>query len=134
MRLTETIVTIETTFISFQNDTTGSSYITPIIDRSSFTTFNTVPKSSLITLQNRKIAKEFAVYYDLFIKYKEDYQVDRILAGEAGSVIKDRVKEAKFDERLSLVGLLLDAVNEDIRGVIEEEDLLRSCMDFLHTG
>ena len=80
-------------------------------------------------LQNRKIAKEFAVYYDLFIKYKEDYQVDRILAGEAGSVIKDRVKEAKFDERLSLVGLLLDAVNEDIRGVIEEEDLLRSCME-----
>lgn len=93
-------------------------------------------------LQNRKIAKEFAVYYDLFIKYKEDYQVDRILAGEAGSVIKDRVKEAKFDERLSLVGLLLDAVNEDIRGVIEEEDLLRSCMecvkefrkDFLESG
>jgi len=80
-------------------------------------------------LQNRKIAKEFAVYYDLFIKYKEDYQVDRILAGEAGSVIKDRVKEAKFDERLSLVGLLLDAVNEDIRGVIEEEDLLRFCME-----
>lgn len=80
-------------------------------------------------LQNRKIAKEFAVYYDLFIKYKEDYQIDRILAGEAGSVIKDRVKEAKFDERLSLVGLLLDAVNEDIRGVIEEEDLLRSCME-----
>ena len=80
-------------------------------------------------LQNRKIAKEFAVYYDLFIKYKEDYQVDRILAGEAGSVIKDRIKEAKFDERLSLVGLLLDAVNEDIRGVIEEEDFLRSCME-----
>lgn len=80
-------------------------------------------------LQNRKIAKEFAVYYDLFIKYKEDYQVDRILAGEASSVIKDRVKEAKFDERLSLVGLLLDAVNEDNREVIEEEDLLRSCME-----
>ena len=80
-------------------------------------------------LQNRKIAKEFAVYYDLFIKYKDDYQVDKILNGKADAKIKNRAKEAKFDERFSLVGLMLDGVNEDIRNVIEEEDLLRSCME-----
>jgi len=34
-------------------------------------------------LQNPKIAKEFAVYYDLFNKYRSDYQVDKILAGKA---------------------------------------------------
>ena len=34
-------------------------------------------------LQNRKIAKEFAVYFDLFKKYKEDYQVGKILSGKA---------------------------------------------------
>ena len=80
-------------------------------------------------LQNRKIAKEFAVYYDLFMKYKEDYQVDRILAGKADAKIKDRARNAKFDERLSLIGLLLDGVNEKIRGVIEEENYLRYCME-----
>ena len=80
-------------------------------------------------LQNRKIAKEFAVYFDLFIKYKDDYQVDKILNGKADAKIKNRAKEAKFDERFSLVGLMLDGVNEDIRNVIEEEDLLRSCME-----
>ena len=35
-------------------------------------------------LQNRKIAKDFAVYYDLWNKYRSDYQVDTILAGKAG--------------------------------------------------
>ena len=80
-------------------------------------------------LQNRKIAKEFAVYYDLFVKYQEDYQVDKILNGKADGRIKTRAKEARFDERFSLVGLMLDSVNEDIRTFIDEEELLRSCMD-----
>ncbi len=34
-------------------------------------------------LQNKKIAKSFANYYDLFNKYRSDYQVDTILAGKA---------------------------------------------------
>ena len=80
-------------------------------------------------LQDRKIAKEFAVYYDLFVKYQEDYQVDKILNGKADSRIKTRAKEARFDERLSLVSLILDSVNEDIRTVIDEEELLRSCLE-----
>ena len=84
-------------------------------------------------LQNRKIAKEFAVYYDLFRKYKEDYQVDRILQGKADDRIKERAREARFDERLSLVGLLLDGVNEETRSIIEEEKYLRSCMECLKT-
>ena len=56
-------------------------------------------------LQDRKIAKNFAIYYDLFNKYKADYQVDTILTGKASAEIKDRAKSAKFDERLSLMGL-----------------------------
>ena len=72
-------------------------------------------------LQNRKIAKDFAVYYDLFNKYKADYQVDRILAGEPVEVIKGRARAARFDERLSLLGLLLDAVTGELRAVCNEE-------------
>ena len=80
-------------------------------------------------LQNRRIAKEFAVYYDLFMKYKEDYQIGKILQGKADEKIKKRAKDARFDERLSLVGMMLDGVNEAIRGVSEDEDFLRSCMN-----
>ncbi len=62
-------------------------------------------------LQEEKIAKNFAIYYDLFNKYKADYQVDNILAGKANDEIKSRARSAKFDERISLLGLLLDAVS-----------------------
>lgn len=34
-------------------------------------------------VQNGEIAKRFAMYYDLFTKYRSDYQIDRILNGSA---------------------------------------------------
>ena len=68
-------------------------------------------------LQNKKIAKDFAIYYDLFNKYKSDYQVDKILDGNAPAGIKDRAKSAKFDERLALLGLLLDGTSEKLKEI-----------------
>ena len=72
-------------------------------------------------IQNKKIAKSFAVYYDLFNKYKSDYQIDTILAGKADDSIKVRAKNANFDERFSLIGLLLDAVTAELREVCGQE-------------
>lgn len=72
-------------------------------------------------LQNKKIAKDFAIYYDLFNKYKSDYQIDTILNGKASSDIKRRAQNAKFDERLALLGLLLDEITENLREVCLRE-------------
>lgn len=72
-------------------------------------------------LQNKKIAKDFAIYYDLFNKYKSDYQIDTILNGKASSDIKRRAQNAKFDERLALLGLLLDSITENLREVCLRE-------------
>ena len=63
-------------------------------------------------LQNREVAKGFALYYDLFQKYKSDYQIDRIYAGDFADEILTRAREAKFDEKLSLLGLLLSGLEE----------------------
>lgn len=82
-------------------------------------------------LQDRQIAKSFAVYYDLFRKYRSDYQVDAILAGKATPTIEKRAGQAKFDERLSLLSLLLDAVGNDLRAVCEAEDMMRLLMNDL---
>ena len=82
-------------------------------------------------LQNRKIAKDFAVYYDLFNKYKSDYQVDKILDGKADAEIRSRAKAAKFDERLSLLGLLLDGVTEHLRAVNGTEGALTELLTAL---
>ncbi len=61
-------------------------------------------------LQDKKIAKEFAIYYDLYNKYKSDYQIGEILSGKNVDDIVSRAKAAKFDERIALIGLLLDAI------------------------
>jgi MoxR-like ATPases len=82
-------------------------------------------------LQNGKIAQEFAVYYDLFNKYRSDYQVDRILAGKATAAIKKRAAAAGFDERLSLLGLGLDAITAQTRDVMETEEALKTLMPLL---
>ena len=82
-------------------------------------------------LQDAKIAKSFAVYYDLFNKYRSDYQVDQILAGNVTDEIKERAMNAGFDERLSLIGLLLDAVTSDVKEVIEGKKVLEQLMNVL---
>lgn len=82
-------------------------------------------------LQNPKIAKEFAVYYDLFNKYRSDYQVDRILEGSTDATIIDRAKKARFDERLSLLGLILDGIGEHLRNISYEEDALMELLSAL---
>ncbi len=75
-------------------------------------------------LQDRRIAHDFAIYYDLYNKYKADYQIDRILQGEAGEELKSRASAARFDERLSLLSLLTDAVCQDMRACLESEALV----------
>ena len=82
-------------------------------------------------LQNKQIAKDFAAYYDLFNKYRSDYQVDSILAGKASQEIKDRAKAAKFDERLSLLGLILDAATAQLRAAMQQEALMTGYMGSL---
>lgn len=74
-------------------------------------------------IQHDKIAKEFALYYDLFVKYRSDYQVDKILNASYSKDILIRAQKAKFDERLSLLGLILDALSEIFKEVLDLESL-----------
>ena len=79
-------------------------------------------------IQHDKTARSFAAYYDLFNKYRSDYQIDEILSGNASDSIKDRAKNAKFDERLSLLGLILDSVTASAKQVTDREDMLREVL------
>ncbi len=85
-------------------------------------------------LQNKNIAKEFATYYDLFNKYRSDYQVDNILAGKADASITERAKKAKFDERLSLIGLMLDSVSKDVIEVLLIDNVNRQLLMSLQSA
>lgn len=82
-------------------------------------------------LQNERIARDFAVYYDLFKKYQSDYQISDILDGNATEEIKNRAKNAKFDERYSFIGLLLEAVGNEAKKIIENENVLEKLVKLL---
>lgn len=95
---------------------------------------NNLPvKESLIVqyLRNVKIAKDFAVYYDLFNKYQSDYQVPEILEGKATKEIINHAMNGKFDERLALLGLLIDAIGTKCHEVFLFESSQRELMEAL---
>jgi uncharacterized protein YejL (UPF0352 family) len=76
-------------------------------------------------LQNPKISRSFAIYYDLFNKYRSDYQIESILKGEASPETLEKAHNAKFDERLTVIGLLLDAIGGELKEVMLYDDLLQ---------
>ena len=77
-------------------------------------------------IQDEQIASDFANYYDLFRKYRSDYQIDTILAGRQEQEIVQRAMAAKFDERLSLISLLLDSLQEQTSSLLRREDCLKT--------
>lgn len=82
-------------------------------------------------LQDKRVSRSFANYYDLFNKYRSDYQIDDILGGRAGEEIINRAREAEYDERLSLIGLLLDRTGRDLRQVYYSEQILTEVREVL---
>lgn len=75
-------------------------------------------------LRNDRIVREFTAYYELFNKYKKEYQVEEILNGTVKEQTVERARIAAFDERLSLLGMLIDKVISEIRDNMEATDYL----------
>ncbi|MCR5476660.1 MAG: AAA family ATPase [Lachnospiraceae bacterium] len=75
-------------------------------------------------LHNQRVVKEFGAYYDLYCKYKRDYHISEILEGEVSPSTIARAKSARFDERISLVSMLLDRVLQDCRSVMGRADVM----------
>ena len=63
-------------------------------------------------IQHEKIAKDFSNYLELYYKYQTDYQIQGILEGNVREAVYEKLKFAPFDERLSVIGLLLAALSE----------------------
>ena len=79
-------------------------------------------------LSNDKIVREYTAYYDLFNKYRQDYKVDALLRGDINDGIITKAKEASLDERLSLMGLLLDKISDDMKGILDQADALKEIL------
>ncbi len=123
-------------FYLIENTVDGKSYVTArgwedLSETISLYEENDFPVDETLISQyirNKRIFREFAAYYDLYQKYKKDYRIHQILSGADDGEIRGRAKNAGFDERLSLISLLLDAVQADIRENVEQEDSLRKLL------
>lgn len=81
-------------------------------------------------LRNDRVAEEFCAYYELYRRYKSDYNITDILDGHFGGAVS-KAKEAAFDERLSLLGMLLDAVQGDMKEIMEQAAFLTDLKNIL---
>ncbi|MGN0436024.1 MAG: ATP-binding protein [Wujia sp.] len=79
-------------------------------------------------LQNENIVKEFTAYYDLYNKYKSDYRIEELLTGNVSDEVIAKAGRAAFDERLSLVGMLMDQLKAEMKEVVCTSDYLQELM------
>ncbi len=63
-------------------------------------------------LQEKEIARDFAMFYALYRKYADVYNVSLILDGDIPED-KSKLKKAPFDEKLSIINLLMDRLNQE---------------------
>lgn len=82
-------------------------------------------------IQFPKIAKDFANYLELYEKYRTDYQIDEILKGNLDEILLKKVAHASFDERLSVLGLLISRVGEALKASVQMERYLELLFDVL---
>ena len=82
-------------------------------------------------IQHQKIAEDFSAYLDLYYKYRDDYGVEDILAGQAKPAAFARLLQAPFDERLSLVSLILAGLGTRFTASRQADAVADSCYAFL---
>ncbi len=83
-------------------------------------------------LQDTKVAKNFAIYYDLFCKYRTTYKVEEILDGSYADEIVEQAKKAPFDEQFALISLIIESLTHSIRETTRRETVsqifVKECM------
>jgi hypothetical protein len=72
-------------------------------------------------IQDEEIARDFATYYELYNKYKNIYRIEEIIEGEIPESTS-KLKDAPFDEKLSLLGLLTERLGQDFIGYVRKRD------------
>ncbi|MGN0976266.1 MAG: ATPase, partial [Gemmiger sp.] len=78
-------------------------------------------------LRHPETARDFAAYWSLYKKYRQDYGVEEILSGHPADTAAGRALSASFDERLSLVSLLLAGLNVRFAAARREDAVTDFC-------
>lgn len=82
-------------------------------------------------VQHPQIAKDFANYLDLYKKYQDVYHVNEVLNGKWDEFVKSRLEQAPFDEKLSVIGLMLDQLNANMMEADQMDQITTEVFDYL---
>src|SRR5699024_1711733 len=84
-------------------------------------------------LRHPEVARDFAAYWALYRKYRQDYGVEDILQGKPFDAVLGRALNANFDERISLVSLLLAGLNTRFAAARRADDVTDACYQQLRS-
>ena len=82
-------------------------------------------------IHHEDVAEDAAAYFELYRKYRDDYGIADILAGKVRPETFARIYAAAFDERLSVVNLLLDGLSAFFGNVQENKQIADNWYGFL---
>ena len=74
-------------------------------------------------IQLPAVARDFAGYLELYYKYQKTYHVDEILRGAWQQITVLELRAAPFDEKLSVMGLMLSRLTEAARNTRRQDAL-----------
>ena len=80
-------------------------------------------------IQDERIARDFTSYYDLFYRYRREYDIAGILAGTGSEQAALKIADAPFDERITVVRLLSDALGSDFRREFIRSEVIDEVMN-----
>ena len=84
-------------------------------------------------LRHPEVARDFAAYWVLYRKYHQDYGVEQILQGKPFDAVLERALQAGFDERISLVSLLLAGLNTRFAAARSADAVTDACYQQLRS-
>ena len=82
-------------------------------------------------IQFPKIAKDFANYLELYRKYKKDYGLEKIIEGVYTKDTLERLQYAAFDERLSVVNMLIGRLGTCFKDYFLKDRFVTILYDYL---
>lgn len=82
-------------------------------------------------LQHERVARDFANYLELYEKYRKEYPIEEIFQGNLDEGMLKKLSHASFDEKFSVVGLLLSYCTTAFRKVWQAQMRLEKLLGCL---
>lgn len=76
-------------------------------------------------LHQEEVAADFANYLKLYEKYQKEYRIDLIFAGEVSKEQLEKLRKASFDEKLSVLTMVIAAISQEFSSVCVMDEYVK---------